>query len=38
MSWLLLEVGVVIALAIFIVWFTLPKKNKPNKKQDDAPK
>ena len=34
MSWLLLEVGVVIVLGAFIVWFTLPKK----KNKDDQPK
>lgn len=28
MGWLLLEAGVALGLLIFIVWFTLPRKNK----------
>ncbi|MDP1683417.1 MAG: hypothetical protein Q8L39_16795 [Burkholderiales bacterium] len=32
--WLLLEAGVALFLLVFIVWFTLPKKNK----QDDEQK
>jgi len=28
MTWLLIEAGVALALLIFIVWFTLPRKNK----------
>ncbi|MBB5019728.1 hypothetical protein HNQ59_003036 [Chitinivorax tropicus] len=28
MIWLLLEAGIALGLAIFIVWWTLPKKPK----------
>jgi hypothetical protein len=28
MTWLIIEAGVALALLIFIVWFTLPRKNK----------
>lgn len=34
MAWLLLEAGVALGLLILIVWFTLPKKTKP----EDKPK
>lgn len=33
MGWLMLEAGVALGLLIFIVWFTLPRKNK---KDDQA--
>jgi hypothetical protein len=34
MGWFLLEAGVALGLIVFIVWFTLPKKDK----RDDPPK
>lgn len=34
MGWFLLEAGVALGLLVFIVWFTLPKKDK----HDDQPK
>ena len=30
-----LEMGVALVLAVFIVWFTLPKKPRDAKKSDD---
>jgi hypothetical protein len=35
MAWILLEAGLALCLAIFIVWWTLPRaKNKDNDKKD----
>jgi hypothetical protein len=34
MSWVLLEAGIALGLAIFIVWWTLPRE----KKKDDQDK
>ena len=34
MEWFLLEAAVALGLLVFIVWFTLPKKDK----KDDQPK
>jgi len=34
MGWFLLEAAVALGLLVFIVWFTLPKKDK----KDDQPK
>jgi hypothetical protein len=35
MEWILLEAGVALALAFFIVWWTIPKRKRKN---DDADK
>jgi hypothetical protein len=39
MLWLLLEAGVALALLIFIVWWTMPRHNRPrdpdNERRDD---
>lgn len=29
LTWLLLEAGVALALLIFIVWWTMPRRKKP---------
>ncbi len=35
MTWILLEAGLALCLAIFIVWWTLPRaKNKNENKKD----
>lgn len=36
MQWLLLEVGVALFLAIFIVWFTMSGRRKPPPRREDA--
>ncbi len=34
MFWVLLEVGLGLALFIFIIWWTLPKKDDRDKRED----
>ena len=35
MTWILLEAGLALGLAFFIVWWTMPRaKNKDNEKKD----
>lgn len=38
MGWVFLEVVLALALAIGIVWWTLPKKKRPGDGDDDAPR
>lgn len=37
MSWLLLEAGVALAIGLFIVWWTWPKKRPGDEGADDEP-
>jgi hypothetical protein len=37
MLWLLLEAGVALAILIFIVWWTWPRKPKPPAERDRRP-
>jgi hypothetical protein len=32
MFWVLLEIGLGLALFVFIIWWTLPKKDRPDRK------
>ncbi len=38
MLWLLLEAAVALAIALFIVWWTWPRKPKPRGDRDTPPK
>lgn len=33
MEWILLEAGIALGLAVFIVWWTMPSKPKDNEKK-----
>jgi hypothetical protein len=33
MEWILLEAGIALGLAVFIVWWTMPKKSKDDEKK-----
>lgn len=35
MTWILLEAGLALCLAIFIVWWTLPRANNKNENKKD---
>jgi uncharacterized membrane-anchored protein YhcB (DUF1043 family) len=36
MAWVFLEVALAFGIAIGIVWWTFPKKKRPQDRQDDA--
>lgn len=38
MTWVLLEAGLALALALFIVWWTMPRSKKPKDKGSDNDK